>query len=132
MPMNLADYPDNWFSFSLYVRFSRARKTCECYGLCGRHSSPCGRRHGAKIRGGKAKVVLTTAHLNGPGGPCRCMPLCADPTHVKAMCQRCHLAYDAWRRKRPTNTNQRSGRACRASKPASSVRAGRVAPGGAE
>jgi hypothetical protein len=32
--------------------------------------------------------VLTVAHL------CKCDPLCKNPEHVKAMCQRCHLRVD--------------------------------------
>jgi hypothetical protein len=37
-------------------------------------------------------VVLTVAHL--------CMtPKCRAENHVKAMCQRCHLAYDRPHRK---------------------------------
>jgi hypothetical protein len=38
--------------------------------------------------------VLTTAHLNAPGGVCTCDPLCGDETHLKVMCNRCHLRYD--------------------------------------
>ena len=33
-------------------------------------------------------VVLTVAHL------CTCDPLCAEPSHLKAMCNRCHLRVD--------------------------------------
>jgi hypothetical protein len=33
------------------------------------------------------RVVLTTAHL------CR-DARCADPSHLRAMCNRCHLRYD--------------------------------------
>lgn len=38
--------------------------------------------------------MLTVAHLNATGGVCDCDPLCIVPSHVKAMCQRCHLRYD--------------------------------------
>jgi len=33
-------------------------------------------------------VVLTTAHL------CRCLPKCGEPSHLRALCQRCHLSID--------------------------------------
>jgi hypothetical protein len=32
--------------------------------------------------------MLTVAHL------CACAPLCAEPSHLLAMCQRCHLRTD--------------------------------------
>ena len=46
------------------------------------------------IDGRPTRCVLTVAHLNAKGGPCACEPRCADPAHVKAMCQGCHLIYD--------------------------------------
>lgn len=36
----------------------------------------------------RGTVVLTVAHL------CLCEPLCAEPQHLKAMCNRCHLRTD--------------------------------------
>lgn len=43
-------------------------------------------------------VVLTVAHLDQEGGVCDCEKRtgfkCANPTHVLALCQRCHLALD--------------------------------------
>jgi hypothetical protein len=45
---------------------------------------------------GRGKVVLTVAHLWR--GPCAdhhaAKVKCGEPDHLKAMCQRCHLAYD--------------------------------------
>ena len=55
--------------------------------------------------------MLTVAHLNGHDGPCRCSPLCADPAHLKAMCQRCHLRYDGPLHVKNTRETRRSGRA---------------------
>jgi hypothetical protein len=44
------------------------------------------------------KVVLTVAHLDNDNGICDCeiktKLKCANPDHVKALCQRCHLLYD--------------------------------------
>lgn len=48
----------------------------------------------------RGRIMLTTAHLNAPGGPCSCDPLCCEPAHLKSMCQRCHLRYDLPRHKR--------------------------------
>jgi len=92
------DYPANWEAVSHHVRFERARGRCECAGECGvAHGGRCGLCHGdraprgdrANRRIGRAKVVLATAHA------CLCVPLCADPTHLKAMCCGCHLRYDS-------------------------------------
>lgn len=45
------------------------------------------------------RIVLTVAHLDRePDGVCRCEKefgaKCAKPSHVLALCQRCHLIYD--------------------------------------
>jgi hypothetical protein len=75
----------------------------EC-GLHGRslfHAHPrrCMEQEGKPAKWAKGKIVLTVAHLNAAGGPCSCAPLCSNADHVKAMCQRCHLRYDADRHK---------------------------------
>jgi len=45
-----------------------------------------------------SKIVLTVAHLDHRGGVCRCKWAygfkCAKPSHVRALCQSCHLALD--------------------------------------
>lgn len=92
-------YPPEWAHVSGAIRFTRAEGRCECRGECGLHrTNPgprrCVERDGQKAVWAKGKVVLTVAHLNAVGGPCRCDPLCADPEHLKAMCQKCHLRYD--------------------------------------
>ena len=48
---------------------------------------------------GKWKIcVLTVAHLDYAGGVCDCLARtgfkCANPKHVKALCQRCHNSMD--------------------------------------
>lgn len=71
----------------------------------------CEERAGAQATWANGIVVLSTAHLNAPGGPCDCYPLCAETDHLKAMCSKCHLRYDAarhaWNRNR--NAETRSG-----------------------
>lgn len=96
------DYPKSWTSFSILIRFERARMCCECTGECGLHGPSlfkagfrrCVEMDGEKAKWARGDVMLTVAHLNAKGGPCRCHPLCMNPDHVKAMCQRCHLRYD--------------------------------------
>jgi len=93
-------YPAHWKAFSWLIRVKRADGQCECTGECGLHQTtpPVPRRcielDGMPARWAKGLVRLTVAHLNATGGPCQCQPLCAIETHVKAMCNRCHLRYD--------------------------------------
>jgi hypothetical protein len=94
MPYDIRRYGQGWLEFSLRIKRGRARSRCECTGQCGLHQpNPIQRRcceidkHPARwFRG---RVVLTTAHT------CTCNPPCQNPTHVLAMCQRCHLRVDA-------------------------------------
>ena len=93
MPVDNKKYPIGWSEFSRKIRFDRAEGRCECGGECGLHKTTFGPRrciekHGAKAMFAAGRIVLTTAHL------CECDPLCAEPEHVKAMCQRCHLRVD--------------------------------------
>lgn len=90
--MDRNDYPDNWPELSRYIRFDRAKGQCECLGECGLHKTNpgprrCQERNGEPAKFAKGTVVLTTAHLCHD-------PSCADPLHLKAMCNRCHLRYD--------------------------------------
>jgi hypothetical protein len=83
-------YPPYWKQFSLYIRKERAKDRCE----------QCTARNGyLRVTTGRiTKIVLTVAHLDYDGGPCDCKARtgrkCARPNHVKALCQRCHLAMD--------------------------------------
>ena len=91
----LARYPKNWKAVVAYIR-DRAQGRCECVGECRLHPwGRCVERLGHKARFAKGKIVLTTAHLNAAGGPCACDPLCGNAEHLKHMCARCHLRYDA-------------------------------------
>jgi hypothetical protein len=88
-------YPPQWASVSRFIRYERAQGQCECTGagLCGLHCTHPGPRRCVEQDRCPAvwahgRVVLTVAHL------CRCVPLCAEPSHLLACCQRCHLRID--------------------------------------
>lgn len=91
MPVDYSKYPDNWREISLRIR-ERSGGQCECEGECGHYCiTPgprrCIERNGELSKWAKGKVVLTVAHLNHNPMDCR-------DENLKAMCQRCHLAYD--------------------------------------
>lgn len=106
MPVDFSRYPADWPDVVAAIR-ARACDRCECAGECGLHPAVrdeeigatqprrCCEANGQPAKYARGKIVLTIAHLNAPGGPCICEPLCGDPAHLKAMCQRCHLRYDA-------------------------------------
>ena len=101
-------YPPDWPAISLTVR-TEAGWRCECAGECGRNHFPAplgfynvGAGSSAGAAGQPARcfalqgfphpvtesrVVLTVAHLNHDPADCR-------RDNLRAMCQRCHLAYD--------------------------------------
>lgn len=84
-------YPRDWATISQYIRFQRAQGRCECRGECGAqpHSEGrCNAKHDHPHPLTGSKVVLTVAHRDHT-------PENVDPTNLRAMCQRCHLAYDA-------------------------------------
>ncbi|MEV5140343.1 hypothetical protein AB0K71_05960 [Streptomyces syringium] len=89
-PEDRARYPANWPDISRAIRFERAGGRCECLGECGRgtHNGRCPNRHGAAAYGTGSTVVLTTAHLDHTPENCA-------PENLRAMCNGCHLAYDA-------------------------------------
>jgi hypothetical protein len=98
MPINYKNYPANWRPFSLKIRFDRAAGRCECVGECGidHEDKRCRARHGQLFMGSNpnrlSMVVLTVAHLWQH--TCNCKIKCAIASHVKALCQACHLRYD--------------------------------------
>lgn len=92
MKITSPPYPPNWKEISERIR-SRAGGQCECEGECGLHRTHpgprrCTERHGRAAWWAKGMIVLTVAHLNHKPEDC------ADD-NLKAMCQRCHLRYDA-------------------------------------
>lgn len=91
----LARYPKDWKEIVARIR-DRAEGRCECVGECGLHPwGRCVEKQGRPSFFAKGKIMLTTAHLNAEDGPCACDPLCGQDDHLKQMCQRCHLRYDA-------------------------------------
>lgn len=96
-------YPADWKTVSRYLREVRAGGRCECTGECGLHRTTggprrCEERDGQPAKWARGNVMLTVAHLDYEGGPCRCKTAdglkCSDPEHLKAMCNRCHLRMD--------------------------------------
>ena len=104
-------YPPDWPAISDWIRFDRALGRCECHGECksrlhwswwadaaastphgilGRPKPPvrCPNYHLEPSRFTGSRVILTTAHLEHN-------PTVSDPVKLRAMCQACHLAYDA-------------------------------------
>ena len=95
MPMPPEHYPPGWDDFSRWIRFTRAQGRCECTGQCDLHQHPtrtrrCIERNHFAAHYAHGKVVLTVAHL------CDCDPICLNPAHVIAACQRCHLRIDRY------------------------------------
>lgn len=88
-PENRERYPADWPAISEAVK-NRAGWRCECEGECGRgsHTGRCPNRHGRPAYGTGSRVILTTAHLDH-------VPEHCDPANLRAMCNGCHLAYDA-------------------------------------
>lgn len=103
---NQAKYGKDWKQFSARIRFERAGGMCECAGECGGKHEPsdndrecydaagiaiiegrCHRMHKVRTES-DVLTILTVAHLCHDES-------CRDESHVKAMCQACHLRYDA-------------------------------------
>lgn len=78
MPMQRDLYPADWEELSRRIRFERAGGACEW----------CGAVHGAIHPETGSRVILTVAHLDH--NPANC-----DDDNLVALCQRCHLGYDA-------------------------------------
>jgi len=77
-PENKARYPKDWKQISHRIRFERAGGRCEwCFAI---NYEP------HPITG--SKVVLTVAHLDHTPENC-------NDENLVALCQRCHLRYDA-------------------------------------
>lgn len=100
-PENRDRYPANWPQIRAAM-LDRATEDpivgprCECLGECGRgtHEGRCPNLQGAfayqssTIPSRRSRVVLTIAHLDHT-------PEHNDPANLRAMCQGCHLHYDA-------------------------------------
>lgn len=90
MPIDRSRYPSNWPVISRRIRIDRAGGRCECDGRCGvqPHPERCEARNGEPAALSGSPVVITTAHLDHNTEH-------NDDSNLMAMCQRCHLAYDA-------------------------------------
>ncbi len=88
-PENRDRYPPDWRQISARIRFERAGARCECMGECGHvhHGGRCAARRGKPHPVTASIVVLTVAHLDHT-------PENYAGDNLRAMCQRCHLAYD--------------------------------------
>jgi hypothetical protein len=109
MPVDWSLYPPNWKLFRAQI-LERAQGQCECTGECGLHqpnpeSRRCLERQRCWAIWARGKVRLTIAHL------CSCQPICSNPAHVKAMCQRCHLRTDRFRHAASRIAHQRAAKA---------------------
>ena len=88
-PENRARYPRDWRDISDRIRFERAKGRCECTGECGlHHGRRCCELHAQRAQFARGNVVLTVAHLDHRPENCQ-------DSNLVAMCQRCHLRYDA-------------------------------------
>ncbi|WP_439597961.1 hypothetical protein [Falsiroseomonas sp.] len=76
-------YPKNWPEISLRIRRDRAGWRCETVQDGARCEAQQGQPH--PITG--SMVVLTVGHLNH-------QPEQSGDENLRAMCQRCHLAWD--------------------------------------
>lgn len=95
-PENRDRYPADWPAIRERI-LKRSMDTsnakwmqCECCGECDRGHGPlrCRAINGESHPDTGSTVVLTIAHLDHQPEHC-------DPSNLKAMCQACHLAYDA-------------------------------------
>ena len=84
MPWRRSEYPAEWDTVIRPVLLARAENRCE-----GSPAYPGCRvvNHQSHPETG-SMVVLTMAHL------CRCEPKCGELTHLRLLCQRCHLTLD--------------------------------------
>lgn len=111
MPIDKTKYPPNWNEISRKIRVERAGNQCEwCGAPNGRYilrdnddpakftvvPDPISQEQFYAIFGGKhitemskiIKVILTIAHMDHDTTH-------NDESNLKALCQRCHLRYDA-------------------------------------
>jgi len=68
----------------------------------GRHSRPSLAEHGSRHPDTGARVALTVAHLDHT-------PEHNAPGNLRAMCQRCHLAYDRGQHARTRRARKAAG-----------------------
>lgn len=79
MPVDYLKYPPDWPERRLRI-LERAKNRCEL----------CGVENYSAIAGGLARVILTVAHLDHDEENFE-----VTDERLAALCQRCHLRYDA-------------------------------------
>lgn len=85
---NKIRYPSNWKQIRAQI-LERAGNKCEFCGI-ENHSIKekwVSDKHGGQVLK-RVKVVLTIAHMDN-------IPEHCDPDNLRALCQQCHLTYDA-------------------------------------
>jgi hypothetical protein len=90
-----SDYPQNWKQIVAEIlnraQNEHGQEQCECHGECLKHHGRCEEINHTwpkyRRRKGKVKIRFTIAHL------CH-TPKCDDKSHLRAMCEPCHLIYD--------------------------------------
>jgi hypothetical protein len=88
MPVDWSRYPPDWAEIRIRI-LSRSGNRCECVGECGHdHSGRCPSMNGQPNPATGSRVVLTIAHLDHDTTR-------NEDGNLRAMCQRCHLSYDA-------------------------------------
>lgn len=92
-PENRDRYPPDWPQISRRIRQERAQGKCEVEG--------CGAENGQPHPITGSKVVLTVAHLDHQPENC-------SDDNLRAMCQRCHLRYDAEHHRRTAWNTRRA------------------------
>jgi 5-methylcytosine-specific restriction endonuclease McrA len=90
---NLTRYPKNWKDIRNRI-LQRADNKCE---FCGVENYALVQRE-AKV----VKIILTIAHLDHTPENC-------NPNNLRALCQQCHLRYDARHHAETRRSNQKQG-----------------------
>ena len=88
-PENKSRYPKNWKQIRAQI-LERAGNKCE---FCGVENHSIVRRQCKSMQSDgmwykDVKIVLTIAHLDN-------IPEHCEPDNLRALCQKCHLSYDA-------------------------------------
>lgn len=84
----MSEYAKTWTTKISPGILERSGGRCECTDECGHHKHRCTELNGQKAKYAQGKIILTAAHLNHKKAP-------NTDDNLKAMCQACHLRFDA-------------------------------------